>query len=61
MQAQWIVTLVRQSAAEVQAANPGWIPRLFRDGRKLATLLYLDQLPTRTAWKKKRETFRSHG
>jgi transposase len=53
-QAQWIASVVRPLAAEVQVANPSRIPWLFRDGRKndrldarkLATLLYLQQLPT---------------
>jgi transposase len=46
--------VVRALAAEVQVANPSRIPWLFREGRKndrldarkLATLLYLQQLPT---------------
>jgi len=53
-QAQWVAAIVRPLAAEVQVANPSRIPWLFRDGRKndrmdakkLATLLYLNQLPT---------------
>ncbi len=53
-QAQWIATIVRPPATEVQVANPSRIPWLFRagrnndstDARKLATLLYLNQLPT---------------
>jgi transposase len=53
IQAQWVAEIVRPLAAEVQVANPSRIPWLFRDGRKndsldahkLATLLYLDQLP----------------
>ncbi len=53
-QAQWIASVVRPLAAEVQVANPSQIPWLFRagrkndrlDARKLATLLYLQQLPT---------------
>lgn len=53
-QAQWIASVVRPLAAEVQVANPSRIPWLFREGkkndrldaRKLATLLYLQQLPT---------------
>ena len=53
-QAQWIAGIVRPLAQEVQVANPSRIPWLFRDGRKndrldarkLATLLYLKQLPT---------------
>jgi transposase len=53
-QAQWIASIVRPLAGEVQVANPSQIPWLFRagrkndsiDARKLATLLYLNQLPT---------------
>ena len=53
-QAQWIAGIVRPLAAEVKVANPSRIPWLFRSGRKndsidarkLATLLYLNQLPT---------------
>jgi transposase len=53
-QAQWVARIVRPLAAEVQVANPALIPWLFRSGRKndrldaqkLATLLYLGQLPT---------------
>jgi len=53
-QAQWIASIVRPLARHVQVANPSLIPWLFRDGRKndrldarkLATLLYLKQLPT---------------
>jgi transposase len=53
-QAQWIAKIVRPLATEVHVANPSRIPWLFRDGRKndrldarkLATLLYLKQLPT---------------
>ena len=53
-QAQWVARIVRRLAAEMQVANPSRIPWLFRDGRKndrldarkLATLLYLNQLPT---------------
>jgi transposase len=53
-QAQWIARIVRPLGEEVQVANPSQIPWLFRDGRKndrldarkLATLLYLKQLPT---------------
>lgn len=53
-QAQWIASIVRPLAAEVQVANPSRIPWLFRDGRKndrldarkLATLLHLNQVPT---------------
>jgi transposase len=52
-QAQWIAQIVRPLASDVQVANPSRIPWLFRDGRKndaldarkLATLLYLNQLP----------------
>jgi transposase len=52
-QAQWIARIVRPLAGEVQVANASRIPWLFRDGRKndqfdarkLATLLYLKQLP----------------
>ena len=52
-QAQWVASIVRPLASEVQVANPSRIPWLFRDGRKndaidarkLATLLYLGQLP----------------
>jgi transposase len=53
-QAQWVASVVRPLAGEVQVANPARIPWLFRDGRKndkldarkLATLLHLEQLPT---------------
>lgn len=53
IQAQWVAAVVRPLAAEVQVANPSRIPWLFRDGRKndtldarkLARLLFLDQLP----------------
>ena len=53
-QAQWIAAIVRPLAAEVQVANPSRIPWLFREGRKndaldarkLATLLYLNHVPT---------------
>jgi transposase len=53
-QTQWLAGIFRPLAAEVQVANPGKIPWLFRDRRKndaldahkLATLLYLGQLPT---------------
>lgn len=53
-QAQWVAKIIRPLAAEVQVANPSQIPWLFRSGRKndrldakkLATLLYLNQLPT---------------
>jgi transposase len=52
-QAQWVAGVIRPLAAEVQVANPSRIPWLFREGkkndrldaRKLATLLYLGQLP----------------
>lgn len=52
-QTQWIASIVRPLAREVQVANPSRIPWLFRDGRKndrldarkLAVLLYMDQLP----------------
>jgi len=52
-QAQWIAGIVRPLARQVEVANPSRIPWLFRDGRKndkldarkLATLLYLKQLP----------------
>jgi transposase len=52
-QAQWVAQVVRPLAAEVQVANPSRIPWLFcdsrkndrLDARKLATLLYLGQLP----------------
>ena len=52
-QAQWIAQIVRPLAGEVQVANASRMPWLFRDGRKndkldarkLATLLYLKQLP----------------
>ena len=52
-QAQWVAGVVRPLAAEVQVANPSKIPWLFRDrtktdrydARKLATLLFLDQIP----------------
>src|SRR5262245_27746742 len=53
VQSQWLASIVRPLAAEVQVANASRIPWLFRDGRKndqldarkLATLLRLDQLP----------------
>ena len=53
-QAQWVADKVRPLALDVQVANPSRIPWLFRSGKKndrgdakkLATLLYLDQLPT---------------
>lgn len=53
-QVHWVADIVRPLAAEVQVANPARIPWLFRDrrkndrldARKLATLLYLNQLPT---------------
>lgn len=52
-QTQWVAGIVRPLALEVQVANPSKIPWLFRDGRKndrldarkLAILLYMDQLP----------------
>jgi transposase len=52
-QTQWVASIVRPLAREVQVANPSRIPWLFRDGRKndrldarkLAILLYMDQLP----------------
>ena len=52
-QAQWVADIVRPLALDVQVANPSRIPWLFRSGKKndradakkLATLLYLDQLP----------------
>lgn len=53
-QAQAIMAIVKMLAADVLVANAAQIPWLFRDGRKndridarkLATLLYLNQLPT---------------
>lgn len=53
-QAQWVAGILRPLAEEVQVANPGQIRWLYRSGRKndrldakkLATLLYLGQLPT---------------
>jgi transposase len=53
-QAQWMASIVRPLAAEVQVANPSRIPWLFRDGRKndrldarkLVALLFMEQLPT---------------
>lgn len=54
-QAQWVMAvLMAIGVAEIFVANPSRIPWLFRDGRKndkldarkLATLLYLGQLPT---------------
>jgi transposase len=53
-QAQWIAGIVRPLAGEVQVANASRMPWLFREGRKndkldarkLATLLYLRQVPT---------------
>ena len=53
-QAQWVASIVRPLAAEVQVANPSRMPWLFRDGRKndkldarkLATLLHIDQVPS---------------
>ena len=52
-QTQWVASIVRPLAREVQVANPSRIPWLFRDGRKndrldarkLAILLHMDQLP----------------
>ena len=52
-QSQLIAGMVRPLAREVQVANPSQVPWLFRDGRKndridarkLAVLLYMDQLP----------------
>jgi transposase len=53
-QAQWVAKIVRPLAVETVVANPALIPWLYRSGRKndrldaqkLATLLYLGQLPT---------------
>ena len=53
LQAQWVAGIVRPFTTDLQVANPSKMPWLFRDGRKndkidarkLATLLYLDQLP----------------
>jgi transposase len=53
-QAQWVARIVRPLAGEVQVANASRMPWLFREGRKndkldarkLATLLYLKQVPT---------------
>jgi transposase len=53
-QAQWVASVVRPLATEVCVANSSRIPWLFREGRKndrldarkLATLLYLNQVPT---------------
>jgi len=53
IQAQWVASVVRPLAAEVQVANPGRIDWLFKDGRKndqidarkLSTLLHLNELP----------------
>ena len=53
LQAQWVAEIVRPLTTDLQVANPSKMPWLFRDGRKndkldarkLATLLYLDQLP----------------
>jgi transposase len=53
LQAQWVASIVRPLAIEVQVANPSRIKWLFRDGRKndrldarkLVTLLHLDQVP----------------
>ena len=52
--AQWVAGVVRPLATDVQVANPSQTPWLYRSGkkndridaRKLATLLYLNQLPT---------------
>jgi transposase len=52
-QAQWVASIVRPLAAEVQVANPSLMPWLFRSGRKndkidarkLVTLLQLGQVP----------------
>lgn len=52
-QAQWVASIVRPLAAEVQVANPSMMPWLFRSGRKsdkidarkLVTLLHLKQVP----------------
>lgn len=53
-QTQWVASVVRPLAAEVQVANPSQVPWLFRSGKKtdridaqkLAILLSLNQLPT---------------
>ena len=53
-QIQWVASIIRPLAAEVQIANPSQVPWLFRSGkksdridaRKLAILLSLNQLPT---------------
>ncbi|GMU58237.1 MAG: hypothetical protein AMXMBFR33_73830 [Candidatus Xenobia bacterium] len=53
-QVQWIAGLVRPLAASIHVANASKVTWLYRDGRKndridarkLATLLYLEQLPT---------------
>ncbi len=53
-QIQWVASIVRPLAAEVQVANPSQVPWLFRSGKKndqidakkLAILLSLNQLPT---------------
>jgi len=52
-QAQWVASVVRPLAVEVQVANPSVMPWLFRSGkkndqidaRKLVTLLHLGQVP----------------
>lgn len=53
-QSQWLASVIRPLAAQVQVANPSRMPWLFRDGRKndridafkLAKLLHLNELPT---------------
>jgi hypothetical protein len=53
VQAPWVAQVVRPWAARVEVVNASRVPWLFRDGRKndcidarkLATLLYLRQLP----------------
>jgi len=53
-QAQWVASIVRPLAVEVQVANASRIPWLYRDGKKndrmdakkLAILLSMNQLPT---------------
>jgi transposase len=52
-QAQWVASVIRPLAAEVQVANPSRIDWLFKDGRKndqidarkLSTLLHMNELP----------------
>lgn len=52
-QAQWVASIVRPLAAEVQVANPSLLPWIFRSGRKndqidarkLVTLLEVHQVP----------------